>query len=314
MKRIFLLTFGLLLAAALLVTPATAQIGQPGINGQFFEITPVRYDVTVDRGTSRTFEVSVTNRHISPITLKTVFENIVATNDDGGTAAATGPVAWNLQQYTTVNTNPFTLAPRETRKIPVTVTIPQSASPGGYYGWVRFTPTQRTDLPPVAIQGDISELFLVRVPGQTTEGGSIQDFQLNRGDGAKTNWLFFGTDGYFLTRIHNSGNVHFSTAPHIVATDQFGKTAIDSNAPAENVFPQGDRKFETKWEHISTGFYKATVTSAIPGQADTSRDFSFVVVTPRVAAAAAIVLILLIILVVRRRRKRLTAPKASQRT
>lgn len=304
MKRLLATTFGLLMAAVFLITPVAAQISQPGVNGTFLEITPVRYDVTVDKGQSKTYDVSITNRHIAPITVKPSFENIVSTNDDGGTAAATGPVPWNLSQYVSYNNAQFTLAPRETRKVPVTVTIPENASPGGYYGWLRFTPTQRTDLPPVAIQGDISALFLVRVPGPAQEGGSIQDFQLNRDDGAKTNWLFFGTDGYFLTRVHNNGNVHFSTAPHVVAQNQFGKTVLDSTAQAQNVFPDGERKFESNWDKVSTGYYTAKVTTVIPGQGDTAREISFLVITPRVAIAAAIVFVLLTIVIIRWWRKR----------
>jgi hypothetical protein len=98
----------------------------------------------------------------------------------------------------------------------------------------------------------------------------------------------------------------------VVAQNQFGKTVLDSTAQAQNVFPDGERKFESNWDKVSTGYYKAKVTTAIPGQGDTTREISFLVVTPRVAAIAAAVLLVIIVLIVRwryRRRKQQPAKK-----
>lgn len=299
----------LLLLLALPVAPgASAQLMiAPG--GQILEITPVKQDFTVNKGSTVTREVSITNRNISPITLDVTFENIKAVGDEGGTAAAPDDVPWNLKQYTAVNASTFTLAAHATRKVAVTVTIPGNASPGGYYGRLLFTPVKRTDLPPVAIQGQIAELFLVRVPGPAKETGNIKDFQLNASDARKAGWLFLGTDGYWLTRVHNGGNVHFATAPKIEVKNQFGKTVLTKSATAQNVFPQADRKFEFPWSSISTGWYRATITTDLPGQVGAKKTISYLVVTPAVAIGAAVVLaVLLLWLLIRWRRNRRKEP------
>lgn len=301
------------LSVAALVASMTVPVGaqlQSQPNGQILEITPVRQDVTISRGASVTRDVTVTNRNVGPVSLKTSFETIRASGDDGGTVATTDDVPWNLKQYAVISDATFTLAPGASRKVSVTITIPASGAPGGYYGQLKFTPTLRTDLPPVAVNGEIAELFLVRVPGPAKEMGNIQDFQLNRSDGSKIGGFFIGNDGYFLSRFHNGGNVHFLVEPKVSASNQFGKVVFQSTPTGQNVFPQGDRRFESKWSKISTGYYRATLTADLPGQSNAQRTIHFLVVTPLFAAITLLVLIALIVALTihrRRRRRRMTA-------
>lgn len=301
------LTFGILLAClagALAFTPAgRAQDGTQPI-AQFLEITPVKHDIVVDRGGSQTVEATITNRHVSRIRLKTQFDNLVATDDDGNTRPVSEPTPWDLRRFVTTGAGELDLAPRESRKVSVTVTIPADTAPGGYYGILRFIPINRADLPQVAIQGQIGELFLVRVPGPTKEEGNIKDFLVTSPEGKSSGGFYFGNDLFFLTRIHNGGNVHFATAPKIRAKDQFGKTVHEASLDARNVFPQGDRKFESRWENARTGWYTATVTTSVPGQPETSKTIKVLVVTPVFALLAGGVLLVLVVILLSRRRRR----------
>ena len=181
---------------------------------------------------------------MAPVRLRAQFDNILPEGDDGGTKGTQEPTPWDLKRYATIDTAEFTLGARETRTFPVTFRMPADVAPGGYYGQLRFIPTRRTDLPPVAVEGQIAELFLVRVPGPTKEAGTIKDFYVKNADGAKQGWFFFGNDLYFTTVIRNDGNVHFNAGPAVEAKDQFGVKRYENKPQPENVFPGGDRRFD----------------------------------------------------------------------
>lgn len=303
-RHILLPLAALILVAGIARPGASAQTGNPDPVAQFLEITPVRQDFTVDKGQVATKEVTITNRHVSRIALKTSFDNLVASGDQGGTKYTNEPTPWDLKRYTSVNADEFTLQPRETRKVQVRIAMTNETAPGGYYGIVRFVPTTSGGEAPVAIQGQIASLFLVRVPGPTKEEGSIKDLYVTDPDGQRRGRFLFGNDMYLLTRIHNAGNVHFGTAPNFQLKDVFGKVRHNEQAQPENVFPQGERRFETRWQNAGTGIYTATVTSTVPGETVASKTIKVLVVTPVTAAVAGGILLLLALWLISRRNRR----------
>lgn len=308
MRKVFL---AMLLAVALTLSAFSStatlkaqQITPPGPQGQFLEITPVKRDVAVERGTVYRQDVEITNRNVSSVDLDVSFDNFVNADDEGNVRITDEPTPYDLKRFVTYEPRVLVLAPRETRKVAVAVTIPQNVSPGGYYGLLRFKPAQRTDFPPVAITGQIGSLFLVRVPGPTREGGEISHFQARRADGKKIGWFFLGDNLWLVTKVKNTGNVHFSTAPQFEARDQFGRVGFKQQLGSENVFPQAERKFESEWQRTRTGWYTAKVSTGVPGTNQAERTIRFLVVTPLFAAIALLILVVgMVLLIIWRRRR-----------
>jgi hypothetical protein len=138
----------------------------------------------------------------------------------------------------------LTLQPRQIKQLPVTIKIPANASPGGYYGVIRFTAT-----PPdpkstgVSLSASLGALVLLKVNGTAKENMSVEEFSLNQ-DG-KTGTLFQSTPIQFLARLKNNGNIFEQPTGQVTITDMFGKkvAVVNVNLQQNNVLPQSIRKF-----------------------------------------------------------------------
>lgn len=309
MKKLLALCVGVLILTGGFAASGISQTENPNPIAQFLEVSPPKYDINIQPGQSVTQQVTLRNRHVSSIRLKTSFNNILADGDNGDVKPAFEPTPYDLARYAQVENSEFTLPPQQTRVVTVTLTVPRDVAPGGYYGMVRFTPTVRSDLPPVAIQGQIAALFLVRVPGPTTEKGTIKSFDVTNADGRKVGGVFIGNDLYWKTIVRNEGKVHFATAANVTAKDKFGGERYKNSTDARNVFPDGERRFEQRWENAKTGLYTTTVKAPLPGDTNAQKTLRVLVITPVFAmitagVVALLVLILLTWLIRRRRRRR----------
>ena len=308
----FVLAGGLLVAgpAAVWSQDRSAQSAQGRVE-QFLEISPPKFELAVEPGTSVSRTLEITNKHVGPITLRASFDNILALGDDGATKAVSEPTPYDLKAFASVDVSEFVLKAGESRKVTVTITPGTDASPGGYYGVAKFTPVNRTDLPPVAIQGEIGALFLVRVPGPVKEAGEIKDLYLTRSDEQRVGWLYIGRELKTVGIVHNDGNVHFAAAPQITARDLFGTTSLDQKfEPPRNVFPAGDRRFEAPWKPAS-GYYAVKVAAAVPGDPSAERTIHVLVLSPIVALGIGLAILVLLVWLTKRIRRRRRAKQGT---
>lgn len=298
--------------------PANSQSQQPGTPAnaiaQFLEVSPPKYDLSIPPGQTVERQVTITNKHFAPISLRVSFDNILPDGVTGGVKYTAEQTPYDLASWAKYNLTELRLNARESRQITVTLTAPAKAAPGGYYGMLRFTPTDRSDLPPVAVQGQIATLFLVRVPGPANEKGNIKEFYAERNDGQRVGWLVVSDELDLITLIHNGGNVHFSTGPEFTATDLFGKQKLSQKQEAQNIFPQSDRQFQTEWKNIATGYYTVKVKTNLPGQPNAERTLKFVVLTPTVAVVLLAATVLLALWTLNKLRKRRRAKKAARKS
>ncbi len=285
-------------------SPASAQDDQNTSTAQFLEINPAKLDFVVQRGTVTRQEVTITNKNAGKVALKASFENVLPNGENGETKPANEPTPYDLKKFSTVGNPDFTLAPRESRKVQVSINVPANESPGGYYGILRFSPTERSDLPPVAVKADIATLFLVRVPGPVTEAGSIKEAYAAKADGGKVGGIFLGNQLNLVTKINNGGNVHFGTAPTFQTSDQFGKSGLKATLESRNIFPKSDRRFEATWPGIGSGLHTVTVSADLPNKPAQQQTFKVLVITPLVAGLIALVLVILVALIILGRRRK----------
>lgn len=295
-----------LLAASLLFGAAPLKAADaPAV--QTLEISPVKYDIVLEKGSSSQQVVSLTNRLITPIQIHVAFRNLLDNGEDGGTKAVDETTPYDLKKWASLSETDFTLNGKEAKKVNVTLNVPVSAEAGGHYGILQFIPTALGG-GSVAVSGSIATLFLVRIPGAITEKGSLDSFNLTRQDGKAVDGFLLGADLVAVTKIHNEGNVHFPIAPTVTVTNQFGKQVFKDQAPDANVFPQSKRKYESKLNNLKTGYYTVT-THATFKSGDQTKVLKVLVVTPMAILIALAVLILLIlaILFTRRRREKIAA-------
>lgn len=227
-----------------------------GANG--LRVSPVRNEVTIKPGESKTIYVTITNVTKAPADLQSVINDFTASNDESGNPAIIldpnqFASSHSLKRYADGG-GEFTLAPGASKDVPITISIPKNAPAGGYYGAVRFAPAGSGSVAgqQVSLASSVGSLVLVKVPGDVTEQVSIASFDVRSGERSST--LFFsGKKLTALVRIQNEGNIQ--EAP-------FGKILLKHNGKIlesyeindvdvpGNVLPNSIRRFPVQLKDI----------------------------------------------------------------
>lgn len=236
------LVIGLLTAATLVSAQAA-----PGTGGQALEIAPPVINLTGNPGQTIVTQISLRDISNGSLLVNGQVNDFVASGEDGTPKILLeddGQVnPYSLKGWI-APLSELLLKSKQIKNLPVTIKIPANASPGGYYGVVRFTAT-----PPelkgtgVSLSASLGSLILIKVNGHVKESMAIEEFSVNHN--GKTGSVFESTPIEFVERLKNNGNIHEQPSGQVVITDMFGKkvAAVNINLPPRNVLPQSIRKF-----------------------------------------------------------------------
>jgi len=241
-----------LLIVANITAPIFAKPAMAATNsGNGFRVSPPRYELTIKSGQSQTVSLFVQNLANSKVTAQPVINDFTASDNESGQPQLILDPNKSAPQNSfkpLVQTIPDTsIAPLERKEIKVTLSVPANATPGGYYGAVRFSPVYTTSGPAnVSLTASVGTLFLITVPGNLTEKLSITGFDAAKNGKAGT---FFNSGPITLvTRLKNEGNIHLQPFGKIVIKNTFGKvvyqTELNNSQPRGNILPASVRKFE----------------------------------------------------------------------
>ena len=245
MRRVFNSLFGLALVTVIITSLGLNVSAQTA--GQGLEINnPVR-ELNADPG--QTIETAISLRNVTkePLITKAEVNDFVAAGEDGqpkllleeGEESPYSIKGW-VQPISSVE-----LAPREQKTIPITFVVPQSASPGGHYGVIRFTGT-----PPgledtgVSLSASIGTLVLVNVSGDIKESATIEELATAQ-NGQTRSFFEYGPIS-LIERIKNNGNLHFKPSGTVRVTNTFNRevASFELNSNGGNVLPDSIRRFE----------------------------------------------------------------------
>lgn len=226
----------------------SAQEPDPNTTGQALEIAPPVLNLTADPGETVTAQISLRDISSGPLVVTGEVNDFVAGGEDGTPRILLDEDAedspYSLKDWIEPLSR-LTLEPREIQDLPITIRVPANASPGGYFGVIRFTAT-----PPeledtgVSLSASLGALVLLRVNGDAVEGLEVEEFSTS--SNGKAGSLFESTPIDFIVRLKNTGNVQEIPAGQVAITDMFGKTiaTVNVNLPPRNVLPGSIRKFE----------------------------------------------------------------------
>ncbi len=230
-------------------------------NGNGLKISPVRTDITIDKGTSRTVSMTVENITGFQVTVRGVTNDFVPSTDESGEPRIilddTQRAPGNSFKSLISSIPTLTLNPNERKEVKVTLSVPASAASGGYYGAVRFSPGNGENDKNVALTASVGSIFLVRVPGEITEKLSVESFTVahaaydDKGKITKMDKsasLFSSGPIALQTRFRNFGNIHVQPFGKIYIKNFSGKIVetieINNAQPRGSVLPQSIRKFD----------------------------------------------------------------------
>jgi hypothetical protein len=242
---------GIYAPVALAATPpakAAAPTPPPVNNaGQALEIAPPVITLSADPGKVIKTQINLRDISSSNLLVKGQVNDFVAAGEDGTPKILLDDTSNNPYSIKgwVASFPDLLMIPKQIRTLPVTITVPADASPGGHYGVVRFTAT-----PPelkdtgVSLSASLGSLILINVSGDIKESMNVQEFTVSHNGKAGT--LFESAPVSFTERLKNTGNTHEQPTGQVVITDMFGKKvgAVNVNLPPRNVLPNSIRKFD----------------------------------------------------------------------
>ncbi|MDB5182456.1 MAG: hypothetical protein JWO47_240 [Candidatus Saccharibacteria bacterium] len=241
---------------------AYAQATTPKANG--YRISPLRTELTIEKGTSQTATVSIENPSKVPFKVKGVINDFEASDSENGQPGllldGSYAPSHSLKRFVS-DPAEVDLAPNERKEVKVVISIPSNAAAGGYYGAIRFLPVETVAGANVSLAASVGSLFLVNVPGNINE--HLQLLQFGAASNGSIKKVITGGPVSIITRFKNDGDTHEKPFGKIQVKDSKGKVVaeeeINNVEPKSNVLPASIRKFETKLKNSKWfGYYTVT--------------------------------------------------------
>ncbi len=241
---------------------AQSSNSSPKANG--FRISPIRTELTIEKGTSQTATVNIENPSPLPLKAKAVINDFEASKSEDGQPLLllNGAFASNHSLKKLIADPPeIDLAPNERKEIKILISIPANAASGGYYGAVRFLPAETVTGGNVSLAASVGSLFLVNVPGNIREHLELLSFGGASGGSIKK--VITGGQVSIVTRFKNDGDTHEKPFGKIQVKNASGKVVaeeeINNTEPQSNILPGSIRKFETSLKNKKwLGHYTVT--------------------------------------------------------
>lgn len=229
-----------------------------------FVVGPGRTEISLNPGQTVTRYITVTNR-ISDNRTFELFVEDVAGGDDGASIKLLGEERgpYTLRDYISFPSNKFTLGLGERAQIPVTISIPPDAEPGGKYGSVLITTVQNTgpadtDAAPVMqspVIARIGTLFFITVPGNVETSGETKSLSL-----VGAPWWYEKGPIPFAIAYENTGSIHLNPYGELRIANMFGEEVGYVQLEPWFVLPKSLRTREISWDReFMLGRYTATV-------------------------------------------------------
>jgi hypothetical protein len=289
--------------AALLSSQSFAQAASTSTN--VIKVSPVRSDVQIEPGATKTVQMTVSNLTNAPITVSPIENDFISADEKGAPAlildANTYAPTHSLKRFL-VKINDVTIPANKAVTISVVISVPKGTQAGGYFGAIRFAPTSPSDGGQVNLSPNVASLVLLTVPGPTTEKLNLSNFDIQQN--GHTGTTFQNADNLTaFIRFENKGNIQ--EGPFGKISVKNGKSVVyetDFNVtePRDQILPDGARRWEIPLKDVGTfGYYTVTGTLTY-GQKNETIEISksFWVIPQSYIIGAIIALVLLIALII----------------
>ncbi len=207
-------------------------------------LTPPRLEVTGDPGTTVTEKMTVINDQRTIGTYYSSYANFEAQGDSGTPALV--DATDDLGTWMNVPDS-IVLAPGASKDIPISITIPKNASPGGHFAAIFWgTQPSRGDASDnIGIGAKTGMLVLLTVNGAIPEEGGVTEFDTI---GGKHSYTALPIPFYY--KFENGGGDRIKPIGNIFMKDMVGITGarVPGNPVDGNILPKSTRRFTTVWE------------------------------------------------------------------
>lgn len=261
-KRVLVvLTFSLAVGGLIILSDTSSVDAQESGNlGNGLRINRLRQEFTLQPGQQEAYEIEVTNVSPSDLTIMAVINDFESDNETGQPKLLTRPgdsSPFSLESFV-ILPEPFRLASGESQNITIRLDVPEDLNPGGYFGAIRFAPTNiEGEEGSIALTASVGSLLLVTVPGDVLEGMDLRFIEarqrLETNETVKRAFYESPPD-LVAIGLENTGNSILQPYGRVSIKNMFGNEVysyeFNGEQPRGNVLPQSGRTFENDIENL----------------------------------------------------------------
>lgn len=236
-------------------------------NQNTLKVSPVRTDIEIQPGGSKTVQTTVSNLTNEPLTLRPVNNDFIS-GDESGTPALIldenefAPTH-SLKRFMQPIQN-FTVPAGESKTVEVVISVPQDVQAGGYFGAVRFEPVSPEGGGQVNMSASAASIILLTVPGDMVERLVLSEFNIQQN--GKTNTIFHSADNIEAAfRFENKGNAQVGPFGKISVTkgnDIVYEYDFNPNSPRDMILPDSARRWGAPLTNLGS-FGRYTVNGTL---------------------------------------------------
>jgi hypothetical protein len=231
----------------------------PPQHSQALTVNP-KLELNSDPGFTLRTAIKVTNEERSSRLFYISYANFNSQDETGTPSFSTrreGLSTWIKSQDT------ITLGPGETAEVPIEISIPQDAEPGGHFAGAFFSlePGEQTsDKGRIAIGSRLGSLILLRVSGDFVQNATIVEFNTT---GKKR--FFTRLPIQFYYRFQNIGDDHQKPLGDIQINNTYGRNVkiLSANTVDGSVLPKSIRRFTSVWAEPGGGLKQEPVVDLV---------------------------------------------------
>lgn len=239
-----------LFALNMALVASAQEVNLPNIKNDFV-LEPGKVEVFANPGETVTKSITVTNRAASKVYFKVEVEDFIGSDREDAPVVLLGDEKspYSLKSQITPSVKTFGLESNQNITIPVKISIPANAQPGGFYASVLVSNQPSMDSVSnikdtegkTKLISRVGTLFFVRVNGTAKESGMLEDISVVSPSKESENVY------KFKLLFKNDGNVHLVPYGWVTVTNIFGKVVGKVPVDAYFSLPQSLRYREVEW-------------------------------------------------------------------
>jgi len=268
---------GTALVAAFAVFQLAAAQSQQENGGNGLQISPTRTELSLSPGEHKEFDVTLKNITSGELTAEVSINDFKSDGVTGNPQIVVDP---NERTPTSIynfigNLESVKLKPGQTKQLTLDVDIPADATPGAYYGIIRYAVIPKGGVlsdreRQLALNASVGHLVLIEIAGEINEQIQIDNLAIgktNDNGEIKTGSFFFSSPDKSLLTINNLGNGFSRPFGNITINGMFGgevfNAEVNNAEPKAIVLPASTRVFTNDIGGIKIpGRYTATAAIA----------------------------------------------------
>jgi hypothetical protein len=214
-----------------------------------FVVGPGRIEVEIKPGQTVIREITVTNRIGDGRSFELNVEDMSgsAVGEQAAVLLGDQDGPYSLRDYFALPSNRISLSLGERARVPVSITMPPNAEPGGYYGAVVVSTVSDNgetagSVAKSPIVARVGTLFFITVPGDVDKSSEFVDFDTIDGS-----WWFSKGPVTLLLTHENTGSMHLNPYGEIRVSNMTGSEVGYVELDPWFVLPKSLRTREVVW-------------------------------------------------------------------